>query len=162
MNDAGTYRAMICDRLEGPDSLQPVDLARRPLQPGEVRLDVAAAGVNFPDLLVTRGLYQHKPELPFAPGLEVAGRVLEVGAEVRQLEIGQEVMAGTKFSGFASQLVVAASAVHALPGPFALAEGACFLVAARTAYHALVDKAQLAPGETIVVPVPTCADRWHV
>lgn len=151
MSCATTYRAMICDRLEGPDSLQLADLPRQPLQSDEVRLEVRAAGVNFPDLLVTRGLYQHKPELPFAPGLEVAGRVLEVGAGVAQWQVGQEVMAGTRFSGFAAELVVAASAVQALPGPFAVAQGACFLVAARTAYHALVDKAGLAPGETLVV-----------
>ena len=151
MSCATTYRAMICDRLEGPDSLQLADLPRQPLQSDEVRLEVRAAGVNFPDLLVTRGLYQHKPELPFAPGLEVAGRVLKVGAGVAQWQVGQEVMAGTRFSGFAAELVVAASAVQALPGPFAVAQGACFLVAARTAYHALVDKAGLAPGETLVV-----------
>jgi NADPH2:quinone reductase len=151
MNQAATYRAMICPRLDGPDCLVPADLPRRALEPGEVRLEVRAAGVNFPDLLVTRGLYQHKPELPFAPGLEVSGRILEVGADVTNLEIGQEVMAGTKFSGFATELVVAATTVHALPRGFAAAEGASFLVAARTAYHALVEKADLAPGETLVV-----------
>ncbi len=151
MNQATTYQAMICPRLDGPYCLELADLPRRALEPGEVRLGVHAAGVNFPDLLVTRGLYQHKPALPFTPGLEVAGEVLEVGPDVIDLKVGQEVMAGTKFSGFATELVVAATTVHALPGPFAAAEGASFLVAARTAYHALIEKAELAPGETVVV-----------
>ena len=89
-------RAVVCRRLEGPQSLVVEERPPPPLGPGEVRLSMRAAGVNFPDLLMTRGLYQLRPPLPFVPGLEGVGVVAECGAGGRGLAAD---VWGTSFAG---------------------------------------------------------------
>ncbi len=146
-----TYRAALCTALTGPDSIRIKDLPVRALAAGDVRIAVRAAGVNFPDLLMTRGGYQFRPDPPFVPGMEVAGTVIEIGADVNGISLGDRVMAGAKGGGLAEQIIVPAGSINPLPAAFSFEEGACWRAAAITAWHALHDKARLQPGETVLV-----------
>lgn len=138
-------------RLDGPAGLQMQSLPRTPLAPGEVRVAIAAAGVNFPDLLMTRGTYQYKPPLPFVPGMEAAGVIVEIAADGGGFRLGQQVALNTRTGLFAAETVAPARSLVPVPAGFSLIEAACLLVAARTARHALVDRAQTRPGETVLV-----------
>ena len=101
-----TYRAVVCEELGPPEHLQLKDLSRAPLAPGTVRIAIKAAGVNFPDVLMIQGLYQHKPELPFVPGLEAAGVVIERAAEVRNVAEGAKVIAQMRTGAYAEEAVM--------------------------------------------------------
>jgi len=147
----GRYRAAICTALTGPDSLCIEDRMEGVLGEGEVRIATRAAGVNFPDLLMTFGKYQFRPDPPFVPGMEVAGEVIEVGSGVEGIKTGDRVMAGAKGGGFAEQMIVPATATMPLPPALGFEEGACWRSGATTAWHALHDKAALIPGETVLV-----------
>ncbi len=146
-----TYRAAVCATLEGPGSLELRSLPFPPLAAGEVRIAVRAAGANFPDLLMTRGGYQLRPDLPFVPGMEAAGDVIEVGSDVTGFKAGDRVMAQLRLGGFAEQAVAPAAQLFPLPDALTYEEGASWYVAATTAWHALHDKAQIKPGETLLV-----------
>lgn len=146
-----TYRAAQCARLEGPGAIEIVDLPRPDLEPGAVRVAVAAAGVNFPDLLMTLGAYQHNPGLPFVPGLEAAGTVAEVAAGVDGLTVGQRVMVSARAGAFAEELVVPAGSATPTPAGLSDAEAACFQVGAMTAYHGLIQRGRLQAGETALI-----------
>jgi NADPH2:quinone reductase len=119
--------------------------------PTEVRIDVAAAGVNYPDLLLVEGRYQLRPPLPFAPGNEVAGRVSAVGARVTGFAVGERVLATVPWGGYAEQVVAESVAVLPIPEGMSDAVAAAFLVTYATTLHALVDRAQLHAGETVLV-----------
>lgn len=146
-----TYRAVVCARLGPPENLSIRQLPRAALPAGSVRIAVKAAGLNFPDVLMIRGAYQHKPAVPFVPGLEAAGVVTEVGAGVPGFAVGDAVMAQLRTGGYAEEVVAEAAKVQPLPQRFSFAEGATFLVAHITAYHALATRAALAPGQTLLV-----------
>lgn len=146
-----TYRAAVCTALNGPDSMVIEERASPSLAPGEVRIAVKAAGLNFPDLMMTFGKYQFRPDPPFVPGLEIAGEVIEIGAGVTGLSIGDRVMGGAKGGGFAEQAVLPAEALRPLPAALSFEEGACWHSAAITAWHALNDKADLQAGESVLV-----------
>jgi NADPH2:quinone reductase len=148
---AETYRAVVCQDLGPPDLLRLQSLPRRPLGAGEVRVTLEAAGVNFPDVLMIQGLYQHRPELPFVPGLEAAGVVTKVAADVAGFTVGQRVIAQMKTGGYAEEAVVPADAIRPTPDGFSFEEGATFLVAHMTAYHALKTRAAVVPGQTLLV-----------
>jgi NADPH:quinone reductase len=145
------YRAATCTALTGPASIQLLSTAPPVLAPREVRIDVRAAGLNFPDLLMTYGKYQFRPDPPFVPGMEIAGEVIEIGSEVRSFAIGDRVMAGGKGGGLAEQAIVPASATTPLPDALSFEEGACWRGAAVTAWHALHDKAALKTGEAVLI-----------
>lgn len=146
-----TYRAVVCEALGPPESLQVRHLARVPLGPGTVRVALKASGINFPDFLMIQGLYQHRPELPFVPGLEAAGIVTEVAGDVDAVALGQKVIIQLRTGGYAEEAVVPAGQIRRLPEGFSFEEGATFLVAHLTAYHALSTRADLAPGQTLLV-----------
>jgi NADPH2:quinone reductase len=116
-----------------------------------VRIAVKAAGAYFPDLLMTRGGYQLRPDLPFVPGMEAAGDVIEVGSDVTSFKPGDRVMAQLRLGGFAEQAVMAATQIFPLPDALTYDEGAAWSVAATTACHALHDTAKIQPGETLLV-----------
>jgi len=147
----GSYRAAICTALTGPDSIKILESELRPVKDGEVRIRVHAAGLNFPDLLMTQGKYQFRPDPPFVPGLEAAGEVIEVASDVQDIKVGDRVMAGGKGGALAEQWIVQQSAVSPLPPALSFSEGACWQTAASTAWHALVERAHLRAGETILV-----------
>ena len=88
------YQAAVCTELSGPNSIEIQTREPRPLSSGEVRIAVKAAGLNFPDLLMTQGKYQFRPDPPFIPGLEASGEVIEVAADVQSVKPGDRVMAG--------------------------------------------------------------------
>ncbi len=146
-----TFRAAVCTVLEGPTSLRIEERPTLPLASDEVRIAVRAAGLNFPDLLMTQGAYQFRPDPPFVPGMEVSGEVIEVGAEVVGFSLGDRVMSGGKGGGFAEQFVAKANAVSPLPPALSFEEGACWRGAAVTSWHALHDKANIQAGETVLV-----------
>lgn len=148
---AETYRAVVCRELGPPDRLRLQKLPRRPLAPGTVRVALKAAGVNFPDVLMIQGLYQHRPELPFVPGLEAAGVVSEVAADVTGIAVGQKVIAQMRTGGYAEEAVVPPGAIRLMPEGFSFEEAATFLVAHLTAYHALKTRAAVTPGQTLLV-----------
>jgi len=147
----GSYLAATCTALNGPDSIEILEKEEKLLQSGEVRIRVRAAGLNFPDLLMTQGKYQFRPDPPFVPGLEAAGDVIEVASDVRAVKAGDRVMAGGKGGALAEQWVVPQAAVSSLPPALSFSEGACWQTAASTAWHALVERGHLQPGESVLV-----------
>jgi NADPH2:quinone reductase len=144
-------RKVVCRELGPPESLQLETFASAPLAPGEVRVAIHAAGLNFPDILMAAGEYQLKPPLPFTPGMEAAGEVAEVGADVRGVTVGDRVIAKMRHGAYADEAVVAPSQLTPLPQAFDYAEGATFLAGHGTAYHALIDRGKIQPGEVLLV-----------
>ena len=119
--------------------------------PGEVRIKVRAAAVNFPDLLQTRGEYQHKPPLPFIPGLEVSGEVDALGEGVSQFRLGDAVVGGARIGGYSEYAVTPAAGLRKKPQRLSFGQAAGYGAAYLTAYVALVRRAQLEPGEWVLV-----------
>ncbi len=146
-------RAAICRSLDGPDAVETGEIELPAPGPGEVRLRVNACAVNFPDLLMTRGLYQHKAEPPFVPGLEAAGEVLELGEGVRGWSPGDRAVALTSAArpGMAEEIVVPADALLPTPPGLTDAEAASLFVGHYTAWNGAVDRGALQAGETMVV-----------
>jgi NADPH2:quinone reductase len=149
-------RAIQITQLTGPDSaLALVDVpepeASHPLTPGAgVLVDVHAAGVSFPEVLQTRGLYQLKPELPFIPGSEVAGIVRQAPAGA-SVQAGERVMAFCGLGGFAEVAVAAEHLCFRLPEQLDFAEGAGLILNYHTAYFSLHRRGRVQSGETVLV-----------
>src|SRR6202166_523187 len=143
-------KAVVCRELGPPERLRLESFASRPLGPGQVRVAVHAAGINFPDILMAAGEYQLKPELPFTPGVEAAGEVIEV-AGAAGIAVGDRVIVKMRHGAYADEAVVAPSQLVPLPSTFDYAEGATFLAAHGTAYHALINRGQLQSGEVLLV-----------
>jgi NADPH2:quinone reductase len=144
-------RALLCRTLGGIESLAVGDTAAPVASRGQVLIDVKAAGVNFPDVLMTQGKYQFKPPLPFAPGCELAGVVKAVGEGVTHVKPGDRVLALVMHGGFAEEAVADAGGVVPLPDGVDFATAASFMFTYGTSYHALKDRALLQPGETLLV-----------
>lgn len=143
-------RAVVCHAFGPPEELRLEEVARAPLAAGQVRVALHAAGINFPDILMAAGQYQLKPPLPFTPGVEAAGEVIEI-AGVDGVTVGDRVMVKARFGCYAEEIVAAPEQLAPLPPNFDFAQGATFLAAHGTAYHALIDRARIAPGETLLV-----------
>jgi len=118
---------------------------------GEVLVEVRAAALNFPDLLQTRGEYQHKPALPFILGLELSGVVAKVGDGVEQWKVGDDVAGGAKFGGYSDMAICFAQGLRRKPEAFSFAQAAGFGAAYLTAYVSLIRRAQVEPGEWVLV-----------
>lgn len=144
-------KAMLSTAPGGPETLEWTDLPEPDPKKGEVRIAVKAAGVNFPDTLIIRDLYQIKPPRPFAPGGEVAGIVDAVGDGVDDLAIGDRVMAMPGFGGFVTSLCVPRKACQKIPDGMPFDEAACFVFTYGTSNHALKDRANLEAGETLLI-----------
>ena len=145
-------RTVLCEAIAddiGSVSLRSVDLPSP--SAGEVQVDLQAASVNFPDLLMIQGKYQFKPPLPFAPGGESAGTVSALGAGVTAFAPGDAVMLDTRYGGFAEAVNVPVDQVKALPAAMTFAAGASWRTAYQTAYVALKIRGALEPGETLLV-----------
>ena len=143
-------KAIVCRELGPPESLCLETFASAPLAQGQVRVAIHAAGINFPDILMAAGEYQLKPPLPFTPGVEAAGEVVEVN-DAAGVAVGDRVIVKMRHGAYADEAVVAPSQLTPLPSTFDYAEGATFLAAHGTAYHALIDRGQLRPGEVLLV-----------
>ena len=120
-------------------------------RPGEVLVQVRAASVNFPDLLMTRGEYQLKPMLPFVGGMELAGEIVSLGDGVEGWTVGDAVVGGAKLGGFAEFAVLPAAAIRRKPDSMSFSQAAAFGAAYLTAWVALVRRARLEPGEWVLV-----------
>ena len=144
-------KALLCRELGSPEALAVEEVAAPKAGPGQVVLDVKAAGVNFPDILIVQGKYQFKPPLPFAPGCELAGIVKEVGAGVTHVKPGDAALAIVMHGAFAEEALAEAERVVPLPPGTDLEVAASFMFTYGTSYHALKDRAQLAKGETLLV-----------
>ncbi len=145
-------RAIVCRSLAGIDGLALEDLPDPGHPgPGQVRIRVAAAGLNYADLLVTAGKYQVKHDPPFVPGFECAGIVEAVGPEVAEFQVGDPVMAIPEAGAFAETVIVPAESVYPAPKGLDEAAAAGFPIAYGTSYVALVEQAKLKSGETLLV-----------
>lgn len=144
-------KAVVITKHGGPGVLQVEEQPDPALRPGEVRIDVAAAGINFADVMARMGLYQDAPDTPCVVGYEVAGTVLELGDGVENVSHGQRVLAGTQFGGYASQVVVPAADVMALPDELTFEQGAAIPVNYGTAWAALIGFGSLQRGERVLV-----------
>ncbi|WP_300298109.1 NADPH:quinone oxidoreductase family protein [Ferrovibrio sp.] len=147
----GRYRAMVCRRLGPPEVLEEAWLARRGLQPGEVRVAIRAAGINFPDLLQVAGEYQHKPSMPFVPGFEAAGEIVETAPDVSSWRTGDPVILRLRGGGYAEEAIATASTLLPKPAGWSYEEAAAFPVAAATAWTALVQRGRLRASEILLV-----------
>jgi NADPH2:quinone reductase len=144
-------KAMMSAEAGGPDTLKLVDVPTPDPGQGEVRIKVKAAGVNFPDTLIIRDMYQFRPPRPFAPGAEVAGVVDAIGAGVSSFKKGDRVLAMTLNGGYATDLVVAAKAVVKIPDAMPFDEAGGFMMTYGTSHYALKDRAKLKPGESLFI-----------
>lgn len=144
-------QAWWCDTLDGVGALRWAEAPTPEPGPGQVRVAVRAASLNFPDLLIVEGKYQFKPPLPFVPGSEFSGRVQAVGAGVSHLKAGDAVAVINGTGGFATHACVDAARVLPLPPGFDLEEAAGFAFTYGTSYHALIDRGALREGETALV-----------
>jgi len=143
-------KAVVCRELGPPESLRLETFASAPLKPGEVRVAVRAAGINFPDILMAAGEYQLKPSLPFTPGVEAAGDVVEVNAAAG-VALGDRVIVKMRHGAYCDEAIATPAQLVRLPSNFDYAEGATFLAGHGTAYHGLIDRARLQPGEVLLV-----------
>jgi len=145
-------KAVVCKEHGLPDKLALVtDWPEPTVGEHDVLIDVKAAGLNFPDVLMIQGKYQMQPEMPFIPGGECAGVVAAVGAKVSRFKVGDKVLSAGGSGAFCQRIVV-----HEL-GAFPMPEGLSFEQAAGvsityfTSYYALKQRANLQPGETLLV-----------
>ncbi len=138
----------LADDLAGCE-IEEIELA--PPGPGEVQVGVMAAALGFPDLLMTRGAYQFKPDVPFVPGHEGAGLVLGIGEGVSGIEVGDEVIAAAPTGLLAAAANVPAATVRPLPQNLSFEEGASLVSASLTAYVALTRRGKLEKDETLLV-----------
>jgi NADPH2:quinone reductase len=143
--------AWLCENPIGAQALNWKELPTPQPQAGEVLIEIRAASLNFPDLLIVQNKYQTKPDLPFVPGSEYAGVILELGADVTHLAVGQHVacLAGT--GGFATHTVAPAALCMPLPSDFSFIDAAAFIMIYATSYHALMNRTHLKAGETVLV-----------
>ena len=144
-------RAILCKELGPANTLVIDDIASPAPGKGEVKVRVKAAGLNFPDTLIIEGKYQIKPELPFSPGGEMAGEVLEVGDGVKNFKAGQRVMGLTGYGAFAEEIVVPENRLIPVPDGMDDHTAAAFSMVYGTSYHALKQRANIQPGETLLV-----------
>ena len=144
-------KAMMSTATGGPETLELLEVATPDPAPGEVRIAVKAAGLNFPDTLMIRDLYQMKPPRPFAPGGEVAGVIDAVGDKVTGFAVGDRVLALTGHGGFAEYVCADAKKATKIPDEMPFDEAACFVFTYGTSYHALKDRGYLKPGNTLFI-----------
>ncbi|MEO8549020.1 MAG: NADPH:quinone oxidoreductase family protein [Kofleriaceae bacterium] len=144
-------RAVRVHELTGPGALRVDEVPSPKPAGGQILIDVKAAGVNFPDILITQGKYQFKPTPPFSPGGEAAGIVSEVGPGVTTLKVGDRVATTLLYGAYAEQVVAPELSTVKLPDAVPFEVGAATLLTYATTYHALVDRAAIKRGETLLV-----------
>ena len=145
-------QALRCHATGNEPNLKLERVEEELLGPRQVRIAVKAAGLNFPDHLMINGKYQVKPSIPFTPGLEAAGEIIELGAEVNSFTHGQRVLAITRQGGcFATRLAVDVDRVVTIPNAIDYVQAACFPMVKGTAHFALTYRGKLQSGETLVV-----------
>ena len=163
--------AWLCENPVGVDALTWTELPTPLPKAGEVLIEIKAASLNFPDLLIVQNKYQMKPSLPFVPGSEYAGIIQSVGEGVTHLKVGQAVACLSGTGGFGSHTLAPAALCMPLPSGFPMVDAAAFIMIYATSHHALIDRAALKAGETVLVlgaagggghlGDPDCQGRWR-
>ena len=143
--------AVVTSLTNDLSSIEIAEFKRRSLKPNEVRIKVEAASVNFPDLLMTEGLYQYKPDIPFTLGMESSGTVIEVGDNVKSFTIDDSVIVSGKTGSFAEEIIAAEDLLRLKPASLNWEQAASFTVAYLTAYVALVCRGKIESGESLLV-----------
>ncbi|MEQ8674775.1 MAG: NADPH:quinone oxidoreductase family protein [Aggregatilineales bacterium] len=144
-------KAIICNTLTGIDDLSLEEVESPAVKAGEIRIATHACGVNFLDTLIVAGKYQEKPPLPFVPGAEVAGEIIEVGEGVKNVKVGDRVVAIASTGGYAEETVVNAVTAIPLPPQMDYVQAAAFPLAYGTSHVALDHRGKLKSGETLLV-----------
>ena len=144
-------KAVMCQAHGLPDSLVYTDVPDPVAGKGQVVVDMKAAGVNFPDVLIIQNKYQAKPPLPFSPGSELAGVVSGIGEGVTNVKVGDSVIALCGWGAFAQKVIAPATGLIPMPAGLDFDTAASFTLTYGTSYHAIKDRAQLKAGETILV-----------
>ena len=143
--------AWLCENPVGVDAVTWKEMPTPAPGAGEVLIEIKAASLNFPDILIVQNKYQMKPPLPFVPGSEYAGVVQAVGAGVTHLKVGQSVACLSGTGGFATHTLAPAERCMPLPPGFSFVDAAAFIMTYGTSHHALADRAQHKAGETVLV-----------
>ncbi len=144
-------KALRCTALTGIDALEVHEMPSQPVGPRQVRARVAAAALNFYDMLMTEGRYQYKADPPFTPGSEAAGEVVEVGAEVTRFKPGDRVATSSTTGAFAEEQVIDEAACVPLPDGLAFETAAAMRATYGTSYYCLKERGQLQAGDTLAV-----------
>ncbi len=144
-------KAMLSHEPGGPETLKLTDMEAPEPKKKQVRIRIRAAGLNFPDTLIIRDLYQMKPPRPFAPGGEIAGEIEAVGEGVTGLSVGDRVLAMCGSGGFATHLCIEAERVMKIPDAMPYDEASCLVLTYGTSHHALKNRAEIQPGESLLI-----------
>ncbi len=143
--------AWLCENPIGVDALNWKEIPTPQPKAGEVLIEIRAASLNFPDLLIVQNKYQMKPPLPFVPGSEYAGVVQAVGEDVKHFKVGQNMACLSGTGGFGTHTLAPAALCMPLPDGFPYVDAAAFIMIYATSWHALMDRAQLKAGETVLI-----------
>lgn len=144
-------KAVLCKEYGPPESLVIEELPSPEPKEREVLIEVHAASVNFPDVLIIENKYQFKPPLPFSPGGEVAGRVAKVGSAVKNVKVGDRVIGSCGWGGFAEEIVLDEARCTLIPDEMDYNTASAFLMTYGTSHYALRHRAAIKPGETLLV-----------
>ena len=151
MKHKDTYQAWTCHDFDHHAKLKITEQLLKPAREDEVLVKVAAFAPGFPDMLMIKGKYQLRPEVPFTPCMEFAGTIEGLGSEVRQYSIGQRVMGTVRYGSAAEFVIAKESDCYLIPERFNFFEAASFLIAYKTAYVALISRGSVSEGETVLI-----------
>lgn len=144
-------QAILCSSYGPAENLSIEKVPNPKPEADEAIVEVFSASLNFPDGLQIQGKYQFQPPMPFSPGSEVGGRIIEVGSSVSEFEIGDRVMATPGIGGLAERVKVKQEALRKIPDNMDFRTAASFVMVYTTSYYALKQRARLAPGETLLI-----------
>ena len=144
-------KAIICKKFGPPESLELLEIEDIHPRDEEVKIAIEACGVNFPDTLIIENKYQFKPKLPFSPGGEITGEIIEVGKKVKKFKIGDKVMAMTLYGGFAENIILKEEGLIKRPNKMNCITAAGFTMTYGTSMHALTQKGNLKKNEIILI-----------
>ncbi|MBI5139799.1 zinc-binding dehydrogenase [Candidatus Nomurabacteria bacterium] len=135
----------------GPEVLKLVSKPSQALKHQDVKIAVSACGVNFADIMMRVGLYPEAPKLPFVPGYEVAGKIIALGSDVKNFQLGDSVLAGCKFGGYTTEIVLPSFQVRKIPKNLTEIEAASIIVNFITAWVALCEMARVRSGDRVLI-----------
>ena len=144
-------KSLVVNQLGSLDDLHVQETPSPALSEGQVRIAVAACGLNFVDSLLVEGRYQVKPAVPFVPGSEITGRIVETGPGVDASMVGRRVFAPVPNGGFADEVVTAANRILPIPDALSDGQGATFMQSYLTAWFAFTRRTQVQAGKTMLV-----------
>ena len=144
-------KTMLVEELGSLDALKMTEIASPELMAGHVRIAITACGLNYVDSLMIEGKYQIKPPVPYRPGSEVVGKVIEVSSDVANLKIGDRVFAPIGVGGFSDEAVVHAARLLPIPDELTDGQGATFMQSYLTAWFAFHRRAVIREGATMLV-----------